>query len=121
AQGHHIYWRMATLLIGAVITAFYTTRMFLKTFHGEYRGSEHLRESPRSMTAPLGVLAVATCFVGLLGCAPVGAPFRDWVYFGAPEAAVFSLPVALLSIVAVAVGIYSGWVIYRTYRAKDPT
>ena len=121
AKDQHIYWLMATLLIGAVITAFYTTRMFLKTFHGEYRGTEHLHESPRSMTAPLGVLAVATCFVGLLGFAPVGAPFLDWVYFGAPEAAVFSLPVALLSIVAVAVGIYSGWVIYRTYRAKDPT
>jgi len=73
------------------------------------------------MTAPLVVLAVATCFVGLLGFAPVGAPFLDWVYFGAPEAAVFSVPVALLSIAAVAIGIYSGWTIYRTYRAKDPT
>jgi NADH-quinone oxidoreductase subunit L len=121
AKDQHIYWLMATLLIGAVITAFYTTRMFLKTFHGEYRGTEHLHESPRSMTAPLVVLAVATCFVGLLGFAPVGAPFLDWVYFGAPEQAVFSLPVALLSIVAVAIGIYSGWTIYRTYREKDPT
>jgi len=121
AKDQHIYWLMATLLIGAVITAFYTTRMFLKTFHGEYRGTEHLHESPRSMTAPLVVLAVATCFVGLLGFAPVGAPFLDWVYFGAPEAAIFSVPVALLSIAAVAIGIYSGWTIYRTYRAKDPT
>ena len=120
AKGHES-WLAVVLVFGAVITAFYTTRMLLKTFFGEYRGTQHLHESPRSMTAPLVVLAVATCFVGLLGFAPVGAPFLDWVYFGAPEAPVFSPIVALISVVAVGIGLYAGWVTYRRYREPDPT
>ena len=95
AKDSQTYWLGAVLLVGAVITAFYTTRMVLKTFHGEYRGTEHLHESPRSMTMPLVFLAAATCVVGLLGFAPVGAPFMDWVYFGGvPEVPVFSPLVA---------------------------
>ena len=47
AKDSQTYWLGAVLLVGAVITAFYTTRMVLKTFHGEYRGTEHLHESPR--------------------------------------------------------------------------
>jgi NADH-quinone oxidoreductase subunit L len=121
AKNDHTYWLAVVLVLGAVITAFYTIRMLLKTFFGEYRGTEHLHESPRSMTAPLIVLAVATCFVGLLGFAPVGAPFLDWVYFGAPEAPVFSPVVALISVVAVGIGLYAGWVTYRRYREPDPT
>jgi len=120
AKGHES-WLAVVLVLGAVITAFYTTRMLLQTFFGEYRGTQHLHESPRSMTAPLVVLAVITCFVGLLGFAPVGAPFLDWVYFGAPEEAIFSPTVALISIVAVAIGLYAGWVTYRRYREPDPT
>ncbi len=120
AKGHES-WLAVVLVVGAVITAFYTTRMLLKTFFGEYRGTQHLHESPRSMTAPLVVLAAVTCFVGLLGFAPVGAPFLDWVYFGAPEEAIFSPTVALISIVAVAIGLYAGWVTYRRYREPDPT
>ena len=58
------------------------TRMVLLTFFGDYRGHAHPHESPRSMTAPLVVLAVATCVVGLLGSA-VGARSCDWVFFGA--------------------------------------
>jgi NADH-quinone oxidoreductase subunit L len=73
------------------------------------------------MTVPLVLLAAATCFVGLLGFAPVGAPFLDWVYFGGePIPAVFSPLVALLSIVAVAIGIWVGYAVYRRYRAPDP-
>jgi NADH-quinone oxidoreductase subunit L len=67
------------------------------------------------------VLAGTTCVVGLLGFAPVGAPFLDWVYFGAePLEAVFSPAVALLSIVAVAIGIWGGYTVYRRWRTPDP-
>src|SRR3954454_14792473 len=34
----HMYWLLATLLIGALLTAFYTGRMFFMTFWGDYRG-----------------------------------------------------------------------------------
>jgi NADH-quinone oxidoreductase subunit L len=114
-------WLVVVLLVGAVLTAFYTTRMVLKTFFGDYRGHEHLHESPRSMTAPLVLLAATTCFVGLLGFAPAGAPFLDWVYFGAePHTAIFSPLVAGLSIAAVLVGAISAWRIYRDYTQTDP-
>ncbi len=121
AKDSQTYWLGAVLLVGAVITAFYTTRMVLKTFHGEYRGTEHLHESPGSMTMPLVFLAAATCVVGLLGFAPVGAPFMDWVYFGGvPEVPVFSPLVAAVSILAVGIGILFGYRVYKQYRAPDP-
>jgi NADH-quinone oxidoreductase subunit L len=114
-------WLVVVLLVGAVLTAFYTTRMVLKTFFGDYRGHEHLHESPRSMTAPLVLLAVTTCFVGLLGFAPAGAPFLDWVYFGTePHTAIFSPLVATLSIAAVVIGAISAWSMYRDYKQTDP-
>jgi NADH-quinone oxidoreductase subunit L len=121
AKDQHTYWLAIVLLAGAVLTAFYTTRMVLKTFFGEYRGDEHVHESPSVMTSPLVVLAGATCFVGLLGFAPLGAPFMDWVYFGAvPEHAVFSPAVALLSVIAVGVGLVFGYRVYRDWREPDP-
>ena len=106
------------LLAGAVLTAFYTTRMVLKTFFGEYRGTEHLHESPRSMTAPLVLLADATCFVGLLGFAPAGAPFLDWVYFGDRAARGRSSDPAgggRCRSLVVAIGLFFG---YRTYKRR---
>src|SRR5207247_8869095 len=76
---------------------------------------------PRVMTVPLVLLAVATCFVGLLGFAPLGAPFRDGVYFGGePIPAIFSPLVAILSIAAVTIGIWIGYRLYRRYRTPDP-
>jgi NADH-quinone oxidoreductase subunit L len=121
ARNAHDSWLAVVLLVGAVITAFYTTRMVLLTFFGDYRGEAHPHESPRVMTTPLIVLAGATCVVGLLGFAPVGAPFLDWVYFGGePLEAVFSPAVALISIAAVAIGIWGGYTVYKRWRTPDP-
>jgi NADH-quinone oxidoreductase subunit L len=121
AKNGHDYWLAVVLLVGAVMTAFYTTRMVLMTFFGDYRGEAHPHESPRVMTTPLIVLAAATCVVGLLGFAPVGAPFLDWVYFGGePLEAIFSPVVALISIVAVAIGFWGGWTVYKRWRTPDP-
>jgi NADH-quinone oxidoreductase subunit L len=81
-------------LLAALMTAFYSWRQFLMTFHGPYRGAkvtaqlshtdEHahdgpldhgdhhaidlseVHESPLSMLAPLAVLAVGALFAGLL-------------------------------------------------------
>jgi NADH-quinone oxidoreductase subunit L len=121
AEETHTYWLMIALLLGAVVTAFYTTRMVAQTFFGEYRGHGHPHESGPSMTGPLIVLAAATCFVGLLGFAPAGAPFMDWVYFGeVPLEPEFSPAVALLSIIVVTLGIAAGWRVYRRYQTPDP-
>ena len=37
---------LGVLIAGAVITAFYTARMVLLTFFGEYKGHAHPHESP---------------------------------------------------------------------------
>jgi NADH-quinone oxidoreductase subunit L len=121
AKDANYWWLVVVLLVGAILTAFYTTRMVLMTFFGEYRGEAHPHESPSVMTVPLWILAGATCVVGLLGFAPLGAPFLDWVHFGAePIHAVFSPFVAVLSVVAVAIGIAVGYRVYQRYRTPDP-
>jgi len=51
----------------AGLTAFYSFRIYLKTFAGEYRGKHQVQESSKSMTIPLVVLAVFSIIVGLLG------------------------------------------------------
>jgi NADH-quinone oxidoreductase subunit L len=55
-------------LIGAGITAFYMSRLFFMTFHGEKRWEEdaHPHESPRTMTVPMIVLAFGSAFLGLV-------------------------------------------------------
>ena len=49
-------------LIGAGITAFYMTRLFFMTFHGERRWTDdvHPHESPKVMTIPMMVLAIGS-------------------------------------------------------------
>jgi NADH-quinone oxidoreductase subunit L len=61
-------------LLGAGITAFYMTRLFVMTFHGKRRWTEdvHPHESPRTMTVPLMVLAVGSALLGVI-LGPTGA------------------------------------------------
>ena len=58
-------------LAGAFMTAFYMFRAVHMTFHGQFRGGHeaehHLHESPRSMTAPLVILAAGSVLAGFLG------------------------------------------------------
>lgn len=59
------YW---ALLAGAFITALYTFRMLILTFHGTERMDgnirNHLQESPRVVTVPLILLAVPSVLAG---------------------------------------------------------
>nr|WP_207387175.1 NADH-quinone oxidoreductase subunit L [Frankia sp. Cppng1_Ct_nod] len=70
-------------LLGAGITAFYMTRLFLMTFHGERRWShdgpeaKHPHESPTVMTGPMGVLAVGSVFAG--GLFVLGGSLQNWL------------------------------------------
>ncbi|WP_043607153.1 MULTISPECIES: NADH-quinone oxidoreductase subunit L [Protofrankia] len=72
-----------TALLGAGITAFYMTRLFLLTFHGERRWSssgeraKHPHESPTVMTGPMALLAVGSVFAG--GLFIVGGTLQDWL------------------------------------------
>jgi NADH-quinone oxidoreductase subunit L len=54
----------------ALMTAFYMFRLMYLTFHGHPRMSHevehHIHESPKSMTAPLAILAFCSIFAGML-------------------------------------------------------
>ena len=56
-------------IAAAFMTAFYTWRLILMTFHGKSRASknvqDHVHESPRIMLAPLCVLAIGAIFAGM--------------------------------------------------------
>jgi NADH-quinone oxidoreductase subunit L len=111
---------LVLLLFSAVVTAFYTTRMVLQTFFGEYRGHGHPHESPISMTGPLVALAAATLGIGFLGLAYTGAPFFDWVFLEEPEEVTFVVAIAALSVGAALLGILGGIAVYRRWREPDP-
>ncbi|MGC1954344.1 MAG: NADH-quinone oxidoreductase subunit L [Gammaproteobacteria bacterium] len=72
----------ACVLIGALITALYTFRLYFIVFHGSPRMDEHarahVRESPYVMTAPLLFLAVPAALVGW----PLVEPMLFGEYFG---------------------------------------
>jgi NADH-quinone oxidoreductase subunit L len=104
-------------LIGAGITAFYMTRLFFMTFHGERRWTEdvHPHESSLVMTVPLMVLAVGSAFLGLL-LGPTGA-IQDWlepVVGRSPDdnPVINTAALAVLTLVLVAGGIGLAYVRY---------
>jgi NADH-quinone oxidoreductase subunit L len=104
-------------LVGAGITAFYMTRLFLMTFHGKRRWTKdvHPHESPAIMTVPLMVLALGSAFLGL-ALGPTGA-LTNWLepMFGElPEKpSVLSVPVVTtLTVVLVVVGALWAYALY---------
>jgi NADH-quinone oxidoreductase subunit L len=66
--GEFAYWMG---IAAAVMTAFYSWRLIVMTFHGKPRADhhtmEHVHESPLVMTVPLAILALGAIFAGWLG------------------------------------------------------
>jgi NADH-quinone oxidoreductase subunit L len=66
--GQYAFW---FLLVGAFLTAAYTWRLILMTFHGTPRMSAeayaHVHESPPTMYVPLLLLGLGAAFAGALG------------------------------------------------------
>jgi len=93
----HVYQHNPVLwvigVIGAMFTAFYMFRMLFLTFYGNFRGTpdqeHHLHESPKSMTAPLIILAVLSVFGGFIGVPEVLGGSHWLAHFLAP---VFETP-----------------------------
>lgn len=58
-------------LVAAILTAIYSMKIILLTFHGETRLShesfDHAHESPRIMNLPLMMLVLGTIFSGMIG------------------------------------------------------
>jgi NADH-quinone oxidoreductase subunit L len=65
----YVLWGIALFTAG--LTAFYMFRLVSLTFEGTFRGTSeqehHLHESPRSMTAPLVILAALSVIGGWIG------------------------------------------------------
>jgi NADH-quinone oxidoreductase subunit L len=108
-------------LVGAGITAFYMTRLFFMTFHGERRWTDevHPHESSLIMTVPLMVLAVGSALLGLV-LGPTGK-IQDWLapVVGEPaeESSVLSVPViTTVALLLVAAGIALAYAMYLRQR-----
>ncbi len=77
------------LVVAACFTSFYSWRLIFLTFYGAARGDhhahDHAHESPWTMTAPLGVLAIGAVLAGMIWYKP---------FFGDHDAMVrfFALP-----------------------------
>lgn len=104
-------------MFGAGLTAYYMTRLFAMTFHGEARWADdvHPHESPLVMTIPMMVLALGSLFLGaILG--PTGA-ITGWlqpVVGSAGEGGTVLSPtvISVATLVLVALGAGLAWVAY---------
>jgi NADH-quinone oxidoreductase subunit L len=111
-------------LLGAGLTAFYMTRLFVLTFHGPKRWTgdiEHPHESPPVMTVPLVLLAVGSVGAGWL----MSTSVPGWLepVFGAeqaePHAVLSHSAVTILSIVVTVGGAGLAWALFRNGTALE--
>jgi NADH-quinone oxidoreductase subunit L len=102
-------WVFGILLIAAVLTAFYMTRLYLLVFFGSPRMEkskfDHAHESPAPMALPLVLLGALSLAGGFAG-EPVHLPH--------PEAAL-STPAWVIMIVSVVVAVLGATIAYRRY------
>src|SRR5262249_37279536 len=107
-------------LLGAGLTAFYMTRMFVLTFHGPKRWTDdvHPHESPKVMTIPLIFLAIGSVAAGGLMVTSVPKWLKP-VFGDHPEETphLDHLTVATLTTVVVVLGAVLGWYLFRAGTA----
>jgi NADH-quinone oxidoreductase subunit L len=112
-------------LIGAGLTAFYMTRLFVLTFHGPARWTEenkHPHESPAIMTIPLILLAIGSVAAGWV----MSTTVPDWLtpVFGEEQAEVAGVlshsVITILSLVVTVAGAGLAWALFRTGTALEP-
>jgi NADH-quinone oxidoreductase subunit L len=104
-------------LLGAAVTAFYMTRLFVLTFHGPRRWTEdidHPHESPRVMTVPLVLLAVGSVAAGWLMSTSVADWLTPVIGEEAEHESVMSHGlITALSIVLTVLGAGLAWALFR--------
>ena len=108
-----------TAMLAAGITAFYMSRLFFMTFHGEKRweDDQHPHESPLTMTIPMMVLAFGSAFLGLI-LGPTGI-ITSWlapVVGETPEEHPV-LPVTVIMVLTLALVVIGGFLAWRRYGA----
>jgi NADH-quinone oxidoreductase subunit L len=112
-------------LLGAGLTAFYMTRLFVLTFHGPKRWTEgmHPHESPRVMTIPLVLLGLGSLVAGLAMTATSSVvnwltPVPD-LTGDIPTDHLQDWAVTVLTLVFVLAGAGLGWVLFRRGTALE--
>ena len=115
-------WFIGTLVAG--MTAFYSFRLFLLIFHGEFRGTDkqkaHLKESPKVVTIPLMLLAIGAVTAGNLGIPEVLGGKANWGHFLEPVVGhalahpshMTEYILMAMSVSAGAIGIFLAWKMY---------
>jgi NADH-quinone oxidoreductase subunit L len=114
-------WTLGTVaLIGAVITAFYMTRMVAMTFFGEKRWAEnaHPHESKPIMTGPLIVLAVLSFIGGAVLELNGRLPAFLTPVFGPEVEEAHVLPSWVLTTVTVVLVVASAMVAFYVYGVR---
>ncbi|MEV7228977.1 NADH-quinone oxidoreductase subunit L [Polymorphospora sp. NPDC051019] len=109
-------------LLGAGLTAFYMTRLFVLTFHGPKRWTdeiEHPHESPPVMTVPLVLLAVGSVGAGAL----LASSVPDWLTpvlggdHGESHGVLSHTVINILSLVVTLLGVGLAWMLFRNGTA----
>ena len=108
-----------TAMLAAGITAFYMSRLFFMTFHGEKRweDDQHPHESSLTMTIPMMVLAFGSAFLGLI-LGPTGI-ITSWlapVVGETPEEHPV-LPVTVIMVSTLVLVVIGGFLAWRRYGA----
>ncbi|MCY4114659.1 MAG: NADH-quinone oxidoreductase subunit L [Chloroflexi bacterium] len=127
-HGAGIFWLFFIVgLVVSLMTAFYTLRMILMTFHGKPRNQElhdHAHESPWVMTLPLGILAVGAVVAGaVLGIPPEHGFLHEYLY---KTAGIIHLegagtpPTVALAIISTVVALSGVAIAYLAYRRNVP-
>ncbi|HEU5426902.1 MAG TPA: NADH-quinone oxidoreductase subunit L [Actinocrinis sp.] len=130
AQGGTSGWVLGcTALLGAMITAFYMTRVVLMTFFGQQRWVEderghepHPHESPKTMTIPMILLAVGSVAAGALFS--IGSPFVNWLepVTGRAEghSPINTWALSGITLAVVVLGVGYAWRLYGTRTRPVP-
>ena len=110
-------WAPIILGVAAVMTAFYSTRLFIRTFMGEPKDRgvyEHTHESGWLMTVPLSILAVLAATSGLIiwhqAGSALGFPggITEFVFLEEPERYHINWALAGASAAIAGAGIFAG-------------
>ncbi len=108
-----VFW---SLVGGAVMTASYVFRLYLRCFHGQAPKAaehQHPHESPWIMVAPMGLLAAGAAVVGL-----TGTPWSHPVFtlLGSHETHAFSVPILIVSVSVFTAGVWLAWAVGVQHR-----
>ncbi len=111
------------LAAAGFLTAFYIMRQICLIFAGDPRSdaARHAHESQSLMTRPLIALALLALVGGALNLPGVSS-FHHWLGYtlGESEAEGFNAGIAALSTLIALAGMGLAYLLYRTYRERDP-